>query len=121
MSANTQDSLKEVVTENFELLVDSGITKPCANITLEDKVPVVQTVALEKVILRTLGELTQFKDGLQCLDVGKEIICHSEILQEFFVKAANSKITSGSSFLFYIVHNAFNEIYASCRYSSKTI
>ena len=57
--------------ENCELLIDAGVAKPCANITLDDKVAVVQSVALEKVILRSLGELTQFRDGLQCLGVGK--------------------------------------------------
>ncbi len=72
------------MTENFELLIDSGITKPCANITLDDKVPIVQSIALDKVILKTLGELEQFKDGLQSLGVGREITKHGEIIQDFF-------------------------------------
>ena len=59
------------MVENFELLMDSGVTKPCANITLGDKVAVVHFVALQRVIVRTPGELTQFRDGLQCLGVGK--------------------------------------------------
>ncbi len=84
LSASTPNVLKEIVTENFKLLIDSGITKPCANITLDDKVPIVQSIALDKVILKTLGELEQFKDGLQSLGVGREITKHGEILQDFF-------------------------------------
>ena len=69
--------------ENCELLIDAGVTKPCTNITLDDKVAVVQSVALEKVILRNLGELTQFRDGLQCLRVGKAIATTDKFVKNF--------------------------------------
>ena len=52
------------------------------NITLDDKVAV-QSVALEKVILRSLGELTQFRDGLQCLGVGKAIATTDKFFKNF--------------------------------------
>ena len=55
--------------------------------TLDDKIAIVQSVALQKVILNTLGELVQFKDGLHCLGVGHEIAKHGELLQQFISKA----------------------------------
>ena len=120
LSASTPDSLKETVVENFELLMDSGVTKPCANITLGDKVAIVRSVALQRVILRTLGELTQFRDGLQCLGVGKEIAEHREILQEFYVKTKTSKLTAGIFiFLFiclFVILLLLLRIFTSYRY-----
>ena len=52
------------------------------------------------MILRSLGELTQFRDGLQCLGVGKAIADHGQILQEFYVITNDSKLTAGSYFFF---------------------
>ena len=51
-------------------------------------------MALQKVILNTLGELAQFKEGLHCLGVGHEIAQHGELLQQFYIKG-EGKLTSG--------------------------
>jgi len=40
---------------------------------MNDKVTVVQSVALHQVILRTLGELSQFCDGLETIGVARAI------------------------------------------------
>ena len=53
LSASTTDNLKEIVTENFELLVESGVTNTCANRTWNDKVLIIQSIW--KLILQTLG------------------------------------------------------------------
>ena len=62
---------------------------------------VLENCALEKVILRSLGELTQFRDGLQCLGVGKAITDYRQIRQEFYVKTKDSKLTTGIFFFFF--------------------
>lgn len=94
MSAVTQEELKAIVVENMDLMMDSGITKPFTQITMDDKVPIVQSVALQCVVLRTLGELTQFHEGLESLGVAKEMCDHSDLLHKFYVRGT-SKVTAG--------------------------
>ena len=92
MSAGTTDNLREIVEEYSELLMDSGVMKPSRSVALDDKIAIVQSVALQKVILNTLGELAQFK-GLHCLGVGHEIAQHGELIQQFYTKG-EGKLTS---------------------------
>ena len=61
MSAGTTDNLREIVEEYSELLMDYGVMKPSRSVALDDKIVIVQSVALQKVILNTLGELAQLK------------------------------------------------------------
>ena len=67
------------------ILTDCGFNKPIAKLELSDKVNIVQAAALHKVILSSLGELTQFREGLASMDVAEAIQNHSELLQPFFL------------------------------------
>ena len=51
MSAGTTDNLREIVEEYSELLMDSGVMKPSRSIALDYKIAIVQSMALQKVIL----------------------------------------------------------------------
>ena len=46
-----------------------GFHKPIAKVSLADKVDLFKTVALQEVILDSLDELTQFRDGMKMLGV----------------------------------------------------
>lgn len=81
--------------KNFDLIVEAGVTKPPSRITVEDKHAIVQSVALQRVILNALAELTQFREGFQCLGVGKMAAEHSELLQHFYVNLMKPKVTAG--------------------------
>ena len=76
---------------NIETITDSGFNKPIAKLELSDKVNIVQAVALHKVILSSLGELTQF------CEVAEAIQNHSELLQPFFCLDKGKDFTSGKS------------------------
>ena len=52
------DELRSIVGDNFDLISECGFTKPTSKLTIDDKMTLVQTVALHQVILRTLGELS---------------------------------------------------------------
>ena len=58
--------------------------------------PLVQSVALHSVILRTLGELSQFREGLESLGVAKEMCDNSELLQKFYMKGVG-ELTAGKA------------------------
>lgn len=78
-------------------MLDSGYTKPLVRTCLEDIPNIVQTVTLHRVILRSLAELTQFRDGLEALGVGKALTQYSSILYDFFVNSnpPNDPLTAG--------------------------
>ena len=65
------DELRSIVGDNFDLISECGFTKPTSKLTIDDKMTLVQTVALHQVILKTLGELSQFRDGLDTLGVAR--------------------------------------------------
>ena len=93
---NDADELRSVVQDNFDLISECGFTKPTTRLGMNDKVTLVQSVALHQVILRTLGELSQFRDGLETIGVARAIEQNSAFLQEFFVKKS-SRVTAGVS------------------------
>ena len=95
-SASSVEELKSVVIDNSELIIESGITKPFTKLSMDDKVSIVQSVALHSVILKTLGELSEFRDGLQSLGVAQAMSANGELLRNFYVKG-NSKVTAGNN------------------------
>ena len=62
---------------------------------LDDRVNIVQTVTLHKVLLSTLGELTQFKDGLSVMGVLDALKEHPDLLQPYYCCDFEDKLTSG--------------------------
>ena len=76
--------LCSVVEDNYDLMAESGFTKPPTCLTMSDNVSVVQSVALHQVILKTFGELEQFRDGLETLEVAGAMKRYS-CLSRFFI------------------------------------
>ena len=79
------DELRSFVGKNLDLISECGFTKLTTKLTMDDKVTLVQSVPLPQVILRTLGELSQFRDGLDTLGVDSAMEQYGVLLQEFFV------------------------------------
>ena len=92
-------TLQEVVMENTDEFFKCGYTKPIARIVIADKVDIVQSVALQHVVLNTLGELTQFCDGLSSLGVGSPLKEYKELMHSFFCKDTKTKLSAGKLFL----------------------
>lgn len=93
-SACDHDTLQEVVMENADEFFKCGYTKPIARIVIADKVDIVQSVALQHVVLSTLGELTQFCDGLSSLGVGSALKEFKELMHSFFCKDTKTKLSA---------------------------
>ena len=74
------DKLQDVAIDNLDLLLKCGFNKAVARIVLNDRVNIVQTVTLHKVVLSTLGELMQFKKGMSTLGVLDALKEHPDLL-----------------------------------------
>ena len=63
--AADDNQLRSIVMEekSIDLLICSGYTKAVFKVSTTDIVDIVQTVALQHVILDSLGELSQFVTG----------------------------------------------------------
>lgn len=77
--------LHTLLLKNCDIMLDNGYTKPLVQTCLEDIPNIVQTVTLHQVILRSLAELSQFRDGIEALGVGKALTQYSSILHDIFV------------------------------------
>ena len=76
------DELREFKGEKYDIS-EYGFTKPSSRLSLStDKIDLVQCIALHHVILKSLGELSQFREGLGSLGVLKAIQEHWELLQD---------------------------------------
>ena len=91
--------LREIAANQIELLIGCGYNKLLTKIDLSDKVNIIQTVTLHKVILGSLAELTQFRDGLAALGVLDAVKKHSYLLRSYDCSESDEKLTSGT-FLF---------------------
>ena len=65
---------------------------------MEDRISVVQTVTLHEVLLKSLGEVSQFHDGLGSLGVARTVLEHGELLRGFFSNDQSLKppLTAGT-------------------------
>ena len=57
------EDVKKYANEFYDETSDCSYTKAPSRLLITDKVDVVQSVALHHVILKTLGELSQFRTG----------------------------------------------------------
>lgn len=116
----TDDEIQSVLLENYDQIVECGITKPSSQFTLMDKESVVQPMCLHSVIVKSTAELYQFRDGLDTLNVASAMKCHCELLSDFFINKP-LPLNAGQYFLIHDVYFKFysndllkNNVYRLC-------
>lgn len=93
--------LRQLAFDNIDLFLECGITKPIPKFELSDKVNIVQAIALHKVILGSMAELAQFKEGVSAHGVGDAIKDHPDLLHSYYCTDHHDTLTSGMNVLFY--------------------
>ena len=73
----------------------SGFTRPLPCLTKEDKITLIQTVALHYVLLRSKAEMDQFCEGLKSLGVLHAIRKYPDLMSHFFTHQGVDKLTAG--------------------------
>ena len=96
----------ESVGEKYDIISECGFTKPSRLSLSTDKIDQVQCIALHHVILKSLGELSQFCESLGSLGVLKAIQEHGELLRDFFV-IKKSDLTAGMSHESQLHHDTY--------------
>ena len=80
----------------FELLMECGYNKPVAKVELGDKPNIIQTVTLHKVVLASLAELSQFRNGLSAIGVLPALKEYPFLLSPYYsIDDINDQLTSG--------------------------
>ena len=92
-SVDDPDELHPVIGENFDLISECGFTEPTTKLTMDDKVTLVQSVALHQCILRMLGEFSELHNGLD-----RHRAASKHYGQEYFVNKKPG-VTAGVLFL----------------------
>ena len=77
-------------------IIQCGFTKPLHRVSCSDKIDLIQTLALQSVILSSLGELLQFRDGIDTLGVGEALTKHQELLRKFYYTDSKKIIGAGT-------------------------
>ena len=95
--AADDDAIKGLALNNSSLLLDCGYVKPVSMIKLKDKSDLVHTITLHKVLLGVLGEMNQFKNGIESAGLGvfESIEKYHDLCASFYCWDNDSKLTSG--------------------------
>ena len=88
---------ERIAYENIDFLLQCGYTKPVQKITIADRVDLVNIVSLQVVILSMLGELSEFRRGLNTLGVADAMEKFPHLLRGFYSIDAKESLTSGES------------------------
>ena len=95
MLYKTVDDLRRLAVENFDVLIESGVNKPVSRIEMSDKTNLIQAV-MHKVILGSMAELSQFREGLCVLGVFDALKSHSDLLYSYYCEKYQHKLFSGT-------------------------
>ena len=97
-----------------------------AKVKFNDKVNIVQTVTLHKVILSTLGELTQFKEGLSTLGVLDALNEHPDLLLPYYCCSYDDKLTPGLLLVLYcnylqtfLIADTVRKVFTDIKFSDR--
>ncbi len=104
MTTNTLSEFKEVYSYFFDKLMECGVNKPVTAIVWEDKISLVQSVTLHYVLLKSKGEIDQFREGLSCLGTRSYITKYPRLLKEFFTIKGKQSLSAGNTSLLICVY-----------------
>ena len=95
--APDEATIRSVVINNADVLVDAGFSKPLMKLTLVDKKELMEVLLLHYTIFKSKAELDDMKKGLQSLGVGDMIRLYPDLLQSFFLATGVEPLTSGKN------------------------
>lgn len=90
------NQLRQITVDNLDLLLECGFNKPGSKVELCDKINIIQTVTLHKVILASLAELSQFREGLSTLGVSDALKNNPDLLHSYYCCEYEDKLSSGA-------------------------
>ena len=88
--------LQQIAAANIDLLIKCGFNKPGCRLELCDRANIVQAVTLHKVVLVSMAELSQFREGLCALGVADAMKRNSKLLYSYYCCEYNDELTSGT-------------------------
>ena len=94
---NDVEGLRQLAINNCDLLFECGVSKPPSRLELSDKSNIMQAISLHKVVLGTMSELSQFKEGLSVLGVCDALAKHSDLLYSYYCCKHKVEISSGNT------------------------
>lgn len=95
-NATNESHMKEVASENIDLLLECGFTKPVSLLNLEDKPELIHAVTLHKVVLCSLAKFEQFCNGMASLGVAESLKQNHHLYTPFYCIGAGDMLTSGT-------------------------
>lgn len=87
--------------DNIDILHECGFGKPITRLKLQDKADLIQAVTLHWVLLKSLGETTQFREGLAAFSVRESLEKYPKLLSPYYCITESNALNSGTSVIFY--------------------
>ncbi len=87
--------VRRIAGEACDVLLDCGVTKPLAQLTVRDVPHLVQSTALHSTILKVKAELDQFATGLDEAGIHSAIKMYPKLFKRLFVASQTQSVTAG--------------------------
>ena len=113
--------LRQIAVDNIDLLLECGFNKPGSTVELCDRVDIIQTVTLHKVVLASLAELSQFRDGINALGVAESLKNNPDLLYSFYCCEHNDELSSGTSSIYMHLYCCLFIPFVASRCYPKTV
>ena len=81
--------------DNIEILDECGFGKPITRLKLINKPDLVQAVTLHRVLLKSLAEETQFREGLATLSVRESLEKYPKLFIPYYCRSESDVLNSG--------------------------
>ena len=99
MPCTELDSLRTLVRDNNELILDAGYTRDLQSITITEKEHIIRALFLHCTIYRSMAELDQLKAGLNVLGICEEMERNPNHFVDFFTRK-DQKLSAGKHVLY---------------------
>ena len=89
------EEFSKLAMDNIEILEECGFGKPIPRLKLQDKADLIQAVTLHRVLLKSLAEATQFRDGLSALSVRESLEKYLKLFIPYYCSTESNVLSSG--------------------------
>ena len=95
MDASDSNGIQEIVSNNLNVIMDSGYSHQLRKIGLDEKYELIHTISLHSTIYKVMGELEQLKSGLNELGVADEMRKNPTMFESYFTFKDYQDLTAG--------------------------
>ena len=95
METNDSKMIQEIVSNNMNIITDSGYSRHLRKIGIGERLELIRTISIHGAIYKVIAELEQLKEGLNVLGVAEKMKECPKMFEDFFTFNKSLNLTAG--------------------------